>query len=262
VPDSFATRLYGLLNKPTAGKYHYLETGEAGARTYEYGKMRRICFADFRGHLEAIGDCIAVAVVEGGRANFLCLDLDNHFRDRLAVAKAVLERRGLELSAFATSGSSPDRGKVIICLACPMPQEQARELIKDIFLEAVDTPTFQGSEEVDLFPVKGQGGAVRSSVSIGLALRMPDAWERRPSILTAAIASSSMSYPRTWARTNLQPREPRWAENSRKATIMYSFMRMMENMMVALRSFSPLPHRCRQRRTTCEAEASFETSCS
>lgn len=152
--QSFSARLYALLNRPRNAKFQ----NEVGA----YTKRTSIGLKHFESHLLG-SDTIAVSVVDGGRANFLAIDVDANFEQRLPIFAAALRERGLATAAFAVTGSSPGRGKVIITLQNRLPQRQAVTMVDGIVSEVLDSPGFGQfkSSEVSTFPTNGDGSHVR-----------------------------------------------------------------------------------------------------
>lgn len=151
----FGSRLMNLLHLGRA-------TPQTPNRNAYEGKRAYITAEDFTAHLNdetltPYGFC----VINKGRAGFLCLDFDSLVKPRMEVARRVLERRGMLGASFKTNGSDPDRGKVIVTLAHPMPQAQAVETINEIFEECCSHPEFGGPDKVDRRPQAGEGGLLR-----------------------------------------------------------------------------------------------------
>lgn len=149
----FARRLYGLLQRPSRGK------PQEGA---SYGGNIRITGADFEDHLFG-GVVLAVGCVNEDGANFLAFDCDEGFGERLPIYAAVLQRRGLAGAAFATTGTTPGRGKVIVTLARRLPQPFARALALEIQGEVVADPRFGDvrASALTAFPTAGDGSYCR-----------------------------------------------------------------------------------------------------
>lgn len=133
-----------------------------GSGSYR-GEREFIEQADVCDHLAA-DETWAFVCVHRGKALFIGLDFDALFPTRLSIAKEVLAEMRLLDAAFATTGTTPDRGKVVICLQCPMPQSQAIRMRDAILERCGHYPDFGGvkaSDGVDKFPTEGEGGLLR-----------------------------------------------------------------------------------------------------
>jgi hypothetical protein len=152
--ESFAYLTYHGLNCPRYGKY---QNGQGG---YQYRK--RIGLRDFDFHLRG-HDSIAVSAVHGEKVNFIAVDVDEKFEERLPIFADVLRKRGLAKASFAISGSSRGRGKVVVTLAERLPQRQGIALVASIIAEATADPRFGPYKKKDLttWPQCGDGGHVR-----------------------------------------------------------------------------------------------------
>jgi hypothetical protein len=150
--ERFAKRVYDLLQRPSRGK------PQDGDR---YGRHIKIDRNDFEDHLCG-GVVLAVACVADNGANFLAFDCDECFGVRLPIYAKVLDR-GLSQAAFATTGSTPARGKVVVTLAKRIPQAFAMELAREIQSEAKADPQFGAlkPEALTCFPSAGDGSYCR-----------------------------------------------------------------------------------------------------
>jgi hypothetical protein len=143
-----------MLNRPHNAKYQAENGG--------YGRRTPIALKHFDSHLRGV-DTIALSTVDGDRANFLAFDLDDRFEVRLSIFADVLSRRGLDRASFATSGSSPGRGKVVVTLAKTVPKLDAIRLVREIRSDLFAHEDFGGVAMSDFatFPQNGDGGHVR-----------------------------------------------------------------------------------------------------
>lgn len=148
--ETFDARVYRILNCPRSAKYQ----DSLGA----YGKRQRISLKHFEHHLRGL-DSLALSAIDGGKANFLAIDIDKRFEERLSVFADILADRNLEKAAFAISGSGPGRGKVVITLATRLPQRQAVRLVQDVAEDAKSHVLFGSYKPSDLtsFPLGGEG---------------------------------------------------------------------------------------------------------
>jgi hypothetical protein len=149
-PDkiAFAKNVYNLLQRPSHARP---QTGDS------YGKGLRITCDDFEDHLFG-GVTLAVAVACDFKANFLSFDCDEDFPRRLAIYARVLAARGLDKAAFITTGSTPERGKIVVTLAERIPQAHAVKLAKEIQEEVKADPDFGVSlpSKLTCFPSNGK----------------------------------------------------------------------------------------------------------
>ena len=152
--DLFHARLFSLLHRPRRAKYQ-------DARG-DYGGATRVNLGDFEDHLRGI-TTFSLASVEEGRANFLAWDIDVRFEERLQAFRHILLQRGLATSAFAVTGSSRGRGKVVLVLKDRLPQQQAVRLAKELLGEAARHAAFGpfSSADVSVYPTEGDGSFVR-----------------------------------------------------------------------------------------------------
>jgi hypothetical protein len=163
---SFASRLYDLLNRPNTAKGQFKPDKDNPEGKFRYGYVRQIGLGSFEKHL-AGKSTKAVSVANGGFANFICWDIDEHFPDLLPIVAGILRDRKWDRAAFATSGSDPGRGKVILCGKPRIPQAVAYRIAKEV-LDQVREETKSsfllntiGDEKLDAFPKAGSGGEVR-----------------------------------------------------------------------------------------------------
>lgn len=149
-PDKVAVakNIYNLLQCPTHARP---QTGDS------YGKGLRITCDDFEDHLFG-GVTLAVAVAWDFKANFVSWDCDEDFPRRLAIYARVLAARGLDKAAFITTGSTPERGKVVLTLAERIPQAHAVKLAKEIQDEVKADPNFGVSlpSKLNCYPTNGK----------------------------------------------------------------------------------------------------------
>ncbi len=153
--ETFGQRAWRLLNKPEKAKRQKPKGGYGAA--FSLGRKGQ----GFEAHLRD-EDCLALAVVSEGRANFLAIDIDRSFHKRLIILRSVLERRDLAKAAFAVGGSSIGHGKVVITLANRLPQAQAQQLIQEIIAEGKEHPDFGDvGKDISVYPTGGDGSYVR-----------------------------------------------------------------------------------------------------
>jgi hypothetical protein len=107
-----------------------------------------------------------------GRARFVVIDVDERFPARMRLIAAALSKRGLEPASICTSGSGPERGKVLVFLDRPRPAAALHRLGEQIVAEArLAAPWgIHRAECVSIYPQGGGGGIVR----IGGLNRRPD----------------------------------------------------------------------------------------
>lgn len=151
-------RIYELLQKPKLGKRLSGRSGDA-----RYGNQVRIFRADFLAHC-ADHECIALGCVNArGEALFLVWDIDVRFRQRLPGIREALGTRGWDGAALIIDGSGPGRGKVVLTLATPIPQQQAIRIAGDVLTDAAKHATFgeYSGSDISTFPQHGQGGHAR-----------------------------------------------------------------------------------------------------
>jgi hypothetical protein len=99
-----------------------------------------------------------------GRALFLGIDCDSNWPTRWAILREVLTELGMHRAAFVTTGTTDDKGKVIITLSKPMPQSQAIALRDKILHRCNEYDAFGGihpRDRIDKFPLNGEGGVLR-----------------------------------------------------------------------------------------------------
>ena len=150
---AFAKRLYDLLQRPARGKP---QNGRG------YSGHIRLWPSDFEDHLFG-GSVFAVACVNEDGCNFFAFDCDEWFAARLPIYAKVLEGRGLAKAAFATTGSTRGRGKVVVTLANRISQSYAVELAKAISAEVIALDDFGmvKSGTLTAFPSAGNGSHCR-----------------------------------------------------------------------------------------------------
>lgn len=161
---SFARRLYSLLNNPSSAKRQYQRKKDNPEGKWTYGKAFPATVCSFEAHL-AGKTSLAPCVVTGGFANFIGWDLDENFDLLLAFFADRLRSRGWQNAAFATTGSSSGRGKIVLCFKPRIPQVVAHRIAHEIFEEvrsevALTTITF-GEAKPSIFPSLGLGANVR-----------------------------------------------------------------------------------------------------
>jgi hypothetical protein len=98
-------------------------------------------------------------------AHFAAFDVDARFPERLRILNEIISDLGLATAAFATGGSKPDKGKVVITLRKNVPVEAARALLVRILEGAYeDCPELfstTGPGDLELYPTQGGGGLLR-----------------------------------------------------------------------------------------------------
>lgn len=209
--EQFGTRVYALLNRPHWAK----KQDEHGA----YGYANQITVGAFHAHLR--GECtIGLSAVDGGKANFLCVDIDDRFEQRLPIFAEVLRKRHLQDAAFGISGSSDGRGKLLVTLAKRIPQRQATQLVDDIVTEASCESAFGDLNDISRFPTQGDGsfprlfGRNRRRVThsglceapLDLGGMLSDLYYVRPAVIEADDATAFIGRSRLsdWARSFIE----------------------------------------------------------
>jgi hypothetical protein len=154
IPETFAEHVYARLNRPRHAKYQ----DEVG----DYGDRFRIGLKHFDFHLQGF-DTIGLSAVDGEKANYLAVDIDEDFERRLPIFADVLRARGWDKASFAVNGSGPGRGKVVVTLQERLPQRQAIHLVQSLTAEASADPRFGEfkAKDLTLFPQGGDGGHCR-----------------------------------------------------------------------------------------------------
>src|ERR1035438_9088968 len=150
--DAFIDRLYKLL--------HVTRGSEQQGKQYP-GRMP-VHQTHFAQHVRGQVTIAFNVIHKRRKANFIAFDIDSDFDTRLDILSNVLERMGLSKATFATNGSKPGKGKVIITLSRPMPRVQADKL-RDEMIEKAGLAGLQCTKEnkVDVFPTSGEGGLLR-----------------------------------------------------------------------------------------------------
>lgn len=132
--------------------------------------IRCISDADLLDHLngsKAIAFSVCILFKHSRqKAGFLGIDIDQKFSERLPFYAVALDRLKLSRAAFATSGSDPGRGKVLITLKDFIDADVARFLIEEIHRVAVaisenTLPKTPKDGDLELYPKGGQGGLLR-----------------------------------------------------------------------------------------------------
>ena len=127
----------------------------------KYGQRVQLPLETLQRHF--IGELsIAIRCVENGYARLLAFDVDERGPERVAALRHVLGRRGLAKHAIVTSGSDPDRAKVII-FCRPVNQAAAVRFAQEIAEEARLTSGWgiERAHTVDMRPTAGEGGLLR-----------------------------------------------------------------------------------------------------
>lgn len=204
----FTKRLYDLLQRPARGKPH---TGKG------YDGHIRITRQDLYDHLFC-RITLAVSCVNENGSNFLAWDVDESFPARLPSFAKVLRRRDLEKAAVATTGSTPERGKIIVALNKHIPQPFSIKLAKEILAEAMADPNFGEVKPSKLtpFPTEGDGSYCRIGGSkYGGPLARPDRFidlNGHPTDLTT-IVPAVLEAPSSGTATTSKRRElSAWAQ--------------------------------------------------
>jgi hypothetical protein len=105
-------------------------------------------------------------VVEDGRALFVAVDVDDGFERRRPVLAEILASDGVLGGAFATGGSTTERGKVVVTFAADArpSQAQAQEYVATV-IDRARRDRRWGRESRTLrtstFPHRGSGGQLR-----------------------------------------------------------------------------------------------------
>lgn len=153
------SHLFQLLGKRLKCRRQYVD--DAGRFGYSK-RLYRLTRARFYKHLDG-KDFVAIMPVTKINnilcAAFLCLDIDERIEERLPILGAVLSRRKMLRAAIATTGSSSDRGKVIVFLE-PALHCAAKELVDSVYEECKRDLLWgdEGEHKTDRFPKGGQGG--------------------------------------------------------------------------------------------------------
>ncbi len=160
-------KVFELLHRPRRAAFLKGE-GDSAA----YRPQVTITRADFLAHCRD-EQCIALGCVNArGEALFLAWDIDRHFYRRLGALRAALDRRGWAEAALIVDGSGVGRGKVLLLLASPIPQEQAvgiaprgslptpRSIRCSVPTIATTLPCFQSAIPAERFGCSGGTGSV------------------------------------------------------------------------------------------------------
>lgn len=151
--------LWELLQRPLKAKEQVQRDGAWG-----YTRARTITRSDFTRHLNN-EVTYAVGSVYEKKALFLAWDIDALFQERLAVFAEVFMARGWYSAAFAVSGSTEQRGKLILTLAEAIPQTAGVSLVRAILDGCKRDPRFGpvAAGDVTMFPNSGSaaGNTVR-----------------------------------------------------------------------------------------------------
>jgi|GEM_PF-4808381 len=159
--ETEAHRLSKLLHLYAGVKYH---------PKYKYaGARSRISKADIIRHLVGeitLAFCVCTKQVGNKEplARFLAFDIDSNFDERGIILMRVLKRLGLVRAAFATLGSLPGRGKVVVAFRSMQPRWRARELGKLVLDEAsleTDFGDWRQEDGVAIYPTWESGGLCR-----------------------------------------------------------------------------------------------------
>ena len=161
-PKSNHRRLFDLLGAQWYRKFWLNDEGKLKASKY----LKRLTPTMFLKNTwgEVCAWVSPIVKVKGiACAAFLCWDIDERFQDRLPILRAVLARHGMDKAAFATSGSTEERGKVILPLATPIVQAESSKLVKAVHEECKAEILWgvEGEHKTDTFPKGGEGGIVR-----------------------------------------------------------------------------------------------------
>jgi hypothetical protein len=163
-PNVSATLLYNLLNKPNKAKGQYKKRKSEGE--YGYGYFRDLKLTGFENHLTGQYPK-ALACVTGGFANFICWDIDQDFERIAPFVVDALRQRKLNKGAFGTSGSSPARGKIVLCFRPRIPQAVAYRLAQEVRADVkarIETELLLvpiDDSKFDAYPKNLSGGDVR-----------------------------------------------------------------------------------------------------
>lgn len=164
-PDTFPGRFHRLLHLSLARAQTPFNSGRLYAAPL-IPVTSQALQAHFSGQIALGFTCLEDA--RGGcDALFGAIDVDEAFDRRLPVlAKALADVGGPELAAaaFATSGSGPGRGKLLITIERPTSAADVRALVNAVKNAALADPRFghmQRRDEIDLRPEGGSGGLLR-----------------------------------------------------------------------------------------------------
>jgi hypothetical protein len=124
-----------------------------------FERPRKVGRDDVRDHLRG-AKTLAFPPSRNGQAFFLALDVDANWKKMLPRLRDALTREGLNNASFATTGSDPNRGKVIITLARPVRQERAFRFLRALYTEAVSGLYFT-KKQVDLRPIESGASLLR-----------------------------------------------------------------------------------------------------
>jgi hypothetical protein len=139
---------------------HLTKAVEQSLEGMYHGQRRYLKDGDVLAHLNG-EKTLAFSVVHRRKANAIVLDVDAEFPERLPIIRDALIKLGLAKASFATNGSGPQKGKVIITLVRAMPQADAIALVNRIVDECVKNVFFGGRDKLDLRPTAGEGGLIR-----------------------------------------------------------------------------------------------------
>jgi len=134
--------------------------------TFEYKGLRRYITAEhIARHLGSEEVWGLVVGYRTRKANFIAADCDVKFPVRLAILRDILREMNLDKAAFATTGTTAEKGKVIVTLARRMPYVQAHAIRDEIKRRCALRPEFGGvhktNDKLDMFPYDGEGGILR-----------------------------------------------------------------------------------------------------
>lgn len=163
----FVRRVYRLLGSPPFAARQFKATRDKFVGKWVYASVRSISPSDVYAHVRgkstlAISPIARYDGIDLTFAIFLCLDIDEHFVERLPIVRAILADRGLARASFAATGSDAGRGKIVVALERPIPQGDAVMLVRGIVADA-QRDLLWGAESTitSTYPTGGQGGIVR-----------------------------------------------------------------------------------------------------
>jgi hypothetical protein len=129
----FAKRLKRLLNNPTTIEEQYVN--KKGKLAYSEAKLLR--FSKLLAHLSGKSTIGFYTCESSGYSNLLGWDIDERFAEVRAKVIEALNRRKWSKGSFLTTGSDPERGKVILCIKPRIPQAVANRIAREIYDEVV-----------------------------------------------------------------------------------------------------------------------------
>ena len=128
------------------------------------GQSSTLALDDIVAHLSGNVTLGFDAADADGKSKFFAIDVDERFPARLPLIAGALASRGLTDASIVTSGSSPDRGKVIVFFARRRSASALNALAKEVLKEAMmigDGWGVHRAQYVTIYPHGLSGGLVR-----------------------------------------------------------------------------------------------------